>query len=586
MAARLLLAATAIAALSLLAVAPAPSYDPWAWLLWGREIAGGELSTAEGPSFKPGAVIVTAPLALLGGAAPVAWVLIARTGAVLALLLAFRLGRRLAADLLRGSAPDGDASGGRAADLRDSGPDGLGAASGRRAAARGARVLPAAAGVLAAAGIGLSGGYTYYAASGMVVGWVVALGLAGLEAWRAGRPRAALACGIACALLHVESWPFLAAFGLVLWRRCPRDRPLLALAAAAIPALWLIPELLGSGNLVRAAERAQVPNPGQPATADFPALASLSEAAAIPPWPLWLGLAAVAVAATHAQRARAPSASPAGRSERRALLARGRGGSASALAGRLVPLARVGGPAARALAPAAAGAAWVAIVAAMSQLGGFSGEPRYAAPGIALVAISGAVGLALVAARLVGAPRAVGPTGTGRGGPRRTAARMAVAFAVALALGAAALPRVDDGRAVAVAQADQWALASDLGDAVRAAGGREAVLACGTPYVAPLRGPLMAYRLDVPKHVVEPDLPPRPPGVVFQWRGSPEAPAGPALSAAAGAPAVGNGRGSPEAPGLSAAAGAPRVRGGRRAGDPPAFGEVARGNRWRVLRSC
>ena len=35
--------ALAVAAASVLVVAPAPSYDPWAWLLWGREVAGLEL---------------------------------------------------------------------------------------------------------------------------------------------------------------------------------------------------------------------------------------------------------------------------------------------------------------------------------------------------------------------------------------------------------------------------------------------------------------------------------------------------------------------------------------------------------------
>jgi MFS family permease len=92
---RLVGAAFALAALSALVIAPAPSYDPWAWLLWGREIVHGTLSTAEGPAFKPLPVAVTALLAPLGEAAPVAWVIVARTGAVLAVLLAFRLGRGL-----------------------------------------------------------------------------------------------------------------------------------------------------------------------------------------------------------------------------------------------------------------------------------------------------------------------------------------------------------------------------------------------------------------------------------------------------------------------------------------------------------
>jgi hypothetical protein len=35
----------AAAAATLLLAAPAPGYDAWAWLLWGREIAYGGLST-------------------------------------------------------------------------------------------------------------------------------------------------------------------------------------------------------------------------------------------------------------------------------------------------------------------------------------------------------------------------------------------------------------------------------------------------------------------------------------------------------------------------------------------------------------
>src|SRR5215212_730735 len=68
----------AIAAASLALVDPAPSYDPWAWLLWGREVAGGGLSTVEGPAFKPLPVGICALLAPLGAAAPWLWVLLVR----------------------------------------------------------------------------------------------------------------------------------------------------------------------------------------------------------------------------------------------------------------------------------------------------------------------------------------------------------------------------------------------------------------------------------------------------------------------------------------------------------------------------
>ena len=42
------------------------------------------------------------------------------------------------------------------------------------------------------------------------------------------------------------------------------------------------------------------------------------------------------------------------------------------------------------------------------------------------------------------------------------------------------------------------------------AGGRDALLACGRPYVGDLRGPLLAYHLDVEKQRVA--FVPRPPG--------------------------------------------------------------------------
>jgi hypothetical protein len=69
---------------------------------------------------------------------------------------------------------------------------------------------------------------------------------------------------------------------------------------------------------------------------------------------------------------------------------------------------------------------------------------------------------------------------------------------------------------------------------VAAAGGREAVLACGRPYVGPLRGPLLAYHLDVEKRRV--GFAPTPPGTVFRSRlhrdATAEPPTGPAFAPA------------------------------------------------------
>jgi hypothetical protein len=451
-------AAIGIALLSLLVVAPAPSYDPWAWLLWGREVAGGGLSTLDGPAFKPLPVGVCALLAPFGSAAPWLWVLLVRAAAVIAAILAFAIARRLA--------------------------------GGSRAA-----------GALGAVAVLLCGALPAYTAAGAEPALVIALALGAAAAWRERRMRVALACAVGCALLRVEAWPFVAAAGVWLWRERPQDRALLAALAVGIPAAWLVPELIGSGDILRSGTRARVPNPGQPALADVPGLAALRAAVELPLWPLWAGVAALIALSLRAPRRAGDAAAPARATAARALL------------------------------PAAAGAAWIGLVALMAQAG-FSGEPRYALPGAALIALSGAVGLATVATNVVSP----------------TLGRVETTF-VALALVViAAAPRLAELGDVRAEQAYQWRLAGDLADAVEIAGGPEAVLACGRPYVGWLRGPLMAYRIGVAKHLVEPDEPPRPPGMVFRSSLHPAA------------------RAAPDA--------------------PPQFAEVARAGTWQVLAAC
>jgi len=428
------------AGLSLLLVAPAPSYDPWSWLLWGRELAHGTLDTREGPAFKPLPVALTALLAPTGSLAPVLWVALVRISALAALLLSFKLARRLAG---------------------------------------GSWV----AGLLGGVGVALCGAFLGTGAAGAETPLLVALGLGAAEAWRRERYGLVIACALGCALLRVEAWPFVALAGVLLWRRAPQLRPALLAAATVVPLAWIVPELIGSGEPFRSAGRARMPNPGQPALADVPVLAALGEALRLPLWPLWAG---VAILAVEARRTRD-----------------------------WTPLL-----------PAAAGVAWILIVAVMAQLG-FSGEPRYSIAGAALVSISGAVGLA--------------------GGRYARDRRWMLGLAVAL-VAVAAVPRLIDLADIRERQAYQWALAEELEEGIRASGGRDAVLACGRPYVGPLRGPLMAYKLDVPKRVVEPDDPPQAPGFVFRS----------ALS-----------EGDPVQPGV-----------------PDGFNPVVRNSHWQVFRSC
>src|SRR4051794_39825139 len=95
----------ALAALSLL-LPSVPTYDPWAWIIWGREVAHLDLVTTTGPSWKPLPVIFTTPFSLAGDdGAPLLWLLVARAGGILAFAMAYRLAARLAGAVARAVAP-------------------------------------------------------------------------------------------------------------------------------------------------------------------------------------------------------------------------------------------------------------------------------------------------------------------------------------------------------------------------------------------------------------------------------------------------------------------------------------------------
>jgi hypothetical protein len=224
----------------------------------------------------------------------------------------------------------------------------------------------------------------------------------------------------------------------------------LAALAVAVPAAWFVPEWIGSGELLRSGDRARVPNPAAPATADRPAFATLE-------------LALTTVVFLPAAAA--------------ALLARG-----------------------RAVLPALAGAAWLGLVAIMSEIG-FSGEARYALPGAAVLAVSGGAGVARGYALL--AQRGGAAVAPLRARTDRTA-RLASGGGVTLALAAAAFSPGDIAD-LPQRLSYQHRLAADLDDAIAQAGGAERIRALGRPAVGRYRGTLLAYALDVPKHRVRAD---------------------------------------------------------------------------------
>jgi hypothetical protein len=293
------------------------------------------------------------------------------------------------------------------------------------------------AGGAAAAGVLLTGGWLWHGWFGNAEGVLLLLALLAFERALAGQHRPALALALAAALVRTEAAPFLLVYCGWLWRRDPGVRAWIAAGLAALPVAWLGPDLLAAGDAFRSSERARVPNPGAPALADHPALESLRRASALAPAIVWAGLA---LAGAGAARRELP---------RLALL------------------------------PAAAGAAWIALIAGMAELG-YSGEPRYAMPGVALLAVTAGPGLAWATEALVR--------------NRARVAALAAAGAVALALAEQAPTLAGEAQRVP----HEVRLYDSLDDAVAAAGGREAVLRCGPVNSMPYSRPALAWRLRVP----------------------------------------------------------------------------------------
>jgi hypothetical protein len=257
----------ALAALSLLGPS-APTYDPWAWLNWGRQISDGGLDTVAGPSWKPLPVAFTAAFSLVDdGAAPSLWLLVARAGGLLGIAMAFRLAHRRA------------------------GP---------------------AAGAIAAASLILANGFVSSFARGNSEGMLVGLVLWAIERHLDGRPRHAFLLGAAAGLLRPEVWPFLAAYGLWLIHAERREgdsgRRAVALCAGAAVVfglLWFVPEYVGSGSFLRAATRARDAVPGSPGQADRPFFAVFENSTSALIVPVYAGaVAAVGFAAWAWQRGR------------------------------------------------------------------------------------------------------------------------------------------------------------------------------------------------------------------------------------------------------------------------------------------
>ena len=303
----------AVAALSLL-LPFAPVYDAWGWLVWGREVGSLDLDTGGGPSWKPLPVIFTTAFGFAGDAAPSLWLVVARAGWIAAALLAAKVAMRLAP-------------------TRD----------GR---------IRLAAGVVAGAGVLLfDDPFTSWLrqfAGGLSEPLLVAVILGAVDRELDGHRGQAFGLGVAAALLRPEVWPFLALYGAWLWRERALERRALVAGAAAIPILWLVPDLIGSGDALTGAGRARSGTGSPPGEA----LEAVGRCLELAPWAMWPA-AAYAAARTWIRGEHT------------------------------VPV----------LAAFAVG--WIGVVAVLAALG-YAGLPRFGAPAAALGCVLGAVGLVVL----------------------------------------------------------------------------------------------------------------------------------------------------------------------------------------------
>ena len=387
-------ACVAIAALSLL-WPHTLTYDPMTWVRWGRQIVHGSLSTTGGTAWKPLPVIFDSVFSLFGNAATDLWLILARAGALMALVLAYHLAARVAGWL---------------------------------------------GGILAVAWVAVSGhdgflyGWFLFFGSGWSEGLLVALSLGALVAHVTGRPKAALWAWFAAALIRPEAAVFLLAYGIVLTRREPALRKLVASLLLAVPILWVVPDYLGSGQLLGASKRALSEVPASLAHAKHPGLRD--------------------IALLHD------------------LL------SPVVLAGDVLALALARGQARRLVASVLGVAvSWVAVVAVMAEAG-YPGIPRFLVVSVALSCVAAGIGWAC-AVRLA----------TGR------AVRVGAVGAV-LAVNAVFLAghATDLRRQVNLAR-DEARQNTQLADVIARAGGAAAVRRCGPVRIDSLEIPALVWDL-------------------------------------------------------------------------------------------
>jgi len=431
-------ASLVLAALSLL-LPSTPSYDPWAWIVWGHQILHGSLHTAGGPSWKPLPVIFTTIFALFGRAAPDLWLVVARAGAIALALMTFRFTVRIT-----GSMRAGVVGADRPPTTQ--------------------RLAPALlAGVVAVVAVVLAGNLLSNSALGYSEGLATAVILIGLERHLDGHPRQAFAWGFVAALDRPEIWLFWGPYGLWLMWKDPGSRRLVFSLGVLTLLLWFVPQQVGGGSLTSGVSRAQQPLKSSAAFANCPFCSELSQHA----W--FLVPLRVKVAAFLAMIAAAVAL----------LRAKGIVGQR----GRAMAMLLLCG---------LFGYGWWVLIAIETQAG-FSGNDRYLVTGSVFIDIAGAVGYAWAAIALANWL-------AGRlGAIRATAVGTLVAALVFLVVPGAVTASLISLSSTHKELDYQATLRSNLSALVAEAGGAQRLRDCaaGNVTVERFQLPMVAWYLDV-----------------------------------------------------------------------------------------
>lgn len=476
----LLLVSLGLGALTLL-YPSTPSYDPWSWLLWGRQIIHGTLDlTATGSSWKPLPMIFTTVVALFGSAAPNLWLMVARAGFFLTLLLSFKLTWRMTRALV--------------ANLP-------GSTGGESASALLSRLAAIGPPLLASSIVFLGVALTHTFPGDSLLGYsesvATAAMLIAVERAVDGHHRQAFALGMIVALDRPEAWVFWGPYGLWLMWKDPGARVLVIGLGVLMLMLWFVPTQLGGRSAALTALHNHAKNSA--VNSSFPFLTELKdvETSLVLSRVKILGLGAIVASAWILWQRRAKGVSwrrwrPAGGYEKTLLAI---------------------------LVTGVFGYAWWVIIAIETQIG-FPGNPRYSVFGSIPEYFVGAIGFSWVAVVLA---REAGRRLAARNRKMSWEMRVTVATALLTLLFVFGPNYVGNSMMPVSGLLDEQQYQSQLRTRyeqfIKASGGPAAVLRCGSIVADNFQVPMLAWYLGVHTKRIDAGTlasPDRPANVIFQ----------------------------------------------------------------------